>query len=294
MISASLVKELREKTGAGMLDCKKALEANNGNIDASIDWLREKGISKAAKKADRIADEGLAAILVEGNTAAIFEVNSETDFVDKNEEFKSLVNTILKTIIKSDVTTNEELLEEKADGTDSTVGELIISKTATIGEKLSLRRFARVIKNDSESFGEYLHMGGRIAVLTLVDNASSEVAKEVAMHAAAMRPTYVKSTNVPTDVLEKEKAIMREQLINEGKPEDRIDNILIGKVKKYYEEVCLENQIFVKAENKETVGEYVAQNGGTIVNMIRFEVGEGREKKEENFAEEVAKQINNI
>lgn len=294
MISASLVKELREKTGAGMLDCKKALEANNGNIDASIDWLREKGISKAAKKADRIAAEGLAAILVEGNTAAIVEVNSETDFVAKNEEFKSLVNTILKTIIKSDVTTNEELLEEKADGTDSTVGELIISKTATIGEKLSLRRFARVIKNDSESFGEYLHMGGRIAVLTLVDNASSEVAKEVAMHAAAMRPTYVKSTNVPTDVLEKEKAIMREQLINEGKPEDRIDNILIGKVKKYYEEVCLENQIFVKAENKETVGEYVAQNGGTIVNMIRFEVGEGMEKKEENFAEEVAKQINNI
>ena len=293
MISASLVKELREKTGAGMLDCKKALEANNGNIDASIDWLREKGISKAAKKADRIAAEGLAAILVEGNTAAIVEVNSETDFVAKNDEFKSLVSTILKTIINSDASTTEELLEVNAEGTESTVNELIISKTATIGEKLSLRRFAKVIKTDSESFGEYLHMGGRIAVLTLVDNASSEVAKEVAMHAAAMRPSYVKSTNVPTDVLEKEKAIIREQLINEGKPEDRIENILVGKVKKYYEDVCLENQIFVKAANKETVGEYVAQNGGTIVNMIRFEVGEGMEKKEENFAEEVAKQINN-
>ena len=293
MISASLVKELREKTGAGMLDCKKALEANNGNIDASIDWLREKGISKAAKKADRIAAEGLAAILVEGNTAAIVEVNSETDFVAKNDEFKSLVSTILKTIINSDASTTEELLEVNAEGTEGTVNELIISKTATIGEKLSLRRFAKVIKTDSESFGEYLHMGGRIAVLTLVENASSEVAKEVAMHAAAMRPTYVKSTNVPTDVLEKEKAIIREQLINEGKPEDRIENILVGKVKKYYEDVCLENQIFVKAANKETVGEYVAQNGGTIVNMIRFEVGEGMEKKEENFAEEVAKQINN-
>lgn len=293
MISASLVKELREKTGAGMLDCKKALEANNGNIDASIDWLREKGISKAAKKADRIAAEGLAAILVEGNTAAIVEVNSETDFVAKNDEFKSLVSTILKTIINSDASTTEELLEVNAEGTESTVNELIISKTATIGEKLSLRRFAKVIKTDSESFGEYLHMGGRIAVLTLVENASSEVAKEVAMHAAAMRPSYVKSTNVPTDVLEKEKAIIREQLINEGKPEDRIENILVGKVKKYYEDVCLENQIFVKAANKETVGEYVAQNGGTIVNMIRFEVGEGMEKKEENFAEEVAKQINN-
>ena len=292
MISASLVKELREKSGAGMLDCKKALEATNGNIDEAIDWLREKGISKAAKKADRIAAEGLAAILVEGNTAAIVEVNSETDFVAKNEEFKSLVQTILNTIIKNDVNTNEELLETKAEGTEETIGELIISKTATIGEKLSLRRFAKVEKTDSESFGEYIHMGGRIAVLTLVEKASSEVAKDVAMHAAAMRPTYVKSSNVPTDVLEKEKAIMREQLLNEGKPEDRIEGILVGKVKKYYEEVFLENQIFVKAENKETVGQFVENNGGTIVNMIRFEVGEGMEKREENFAEEVAKQIN--
>lgn len=292
MISASLVKELREKSGAGMLDCKKALEATNGNIDEAIDWLREKGISKAAKKADRIAAEGLAAILVEGNTAAIVEVNSETDFVAKNEEFKSLVQTILNTIIKNDVNTNEELLETKVEGSEETINELIISKTATIGEKLSLRRFAKVEKTDSESFGEYIHMGGRIAVLTLVDNASSEVAKDVAMHAAAMRPVYVKSSNVPTDVLEKEKAIMREQLLNEGKPEDRIEGILVGKVKKYYEEVCLEDQIFVKAENKETVGTFVANNGGSIVNMIRFEVGEGMEKREENFAEEVAKQIN--
>ena len=292
MISASLVKELREKSGAGMLDCKKALEATNGNIDEAIDWLREKGISKAAKKADRIAAEGLASIMIDGNKAAIVEVNSETDFVAKNEEFKSLVSTILKTILNSNASTVEELLEEKAFGTEETVNELIISKTATIGEKLSLRRFAKIEKTDSESFGEYIHMGGRIAVLTLVDNASSEVAKDVAMHAAAMRPIYVKSSNVPTDVLEKEKAIMREQLLNEGKPEDKIDAILIGKVKKYYEEVCLENQIFVKAENKETVGQFVQNNGGTIVNMIRFEVGEGMEKKEENFAEEVAKQIN--
>lgn len=292
MISASLVKELREKSGAGMLDCKKALEATNGNIDEAIDWLREKGISKAAKKADRIAAEGLASIMIDGNKAAIVEVNSETDFVAKNEEFKSLVSTILKTILNSNVSTVEELLEEKAFGTEETVNELIISKTATIGEKLSLRRFAKVEKTDSESFGEYIHMGGRIAVLTLVDNASSEVAKDVAMHAAAMRPIYVKLSNVPTDVLEKEKTIMREQLLNEGKPEDKIDAILVGKVKKYYEEVCLENQIFVKAENKETVGQFVQNNGGTIVNMIRFEVGEGMEKKEENFAEEVAKQIN--
>ncbi len=291
MISASLVKELREKTGAGMLDCKKALEATEANIEAAIDWLREKGISKAAKKSDRIAAEGVAEIKINGNVAAIIEVNSETDFVAKNEEFKSMVDTILNTILNSNSTTVEELLQEKTESGE-TVENLIISKTATIGEKLSLRRFARIDKTDSESFGEYIHMGGKIAVLTLLEGANSEVAKEVSMHAAAMRPTYVKSSNVPTDVLDKEKAIMREQLINEGKPEDKIENILIGKVKKYYEEVCLENQIFVKAENKETVGDFVAKNGGTIINMIRFEVGEGMEKREENFAEEVAKQIN--
>ena len=291
MVTASLVKELREKTGAGMLDCKKALEATNADIEAAIDWLREKGISKAAKKADRIAAEGIASVLIDGNTAAIVEVNSETDFVAKNEEFKSLVQTILKAIIHSNATTVEELLEEKTED-GSTVNELIISKTATIGEKLSLRRFTKLTKNDNESFGEYIHMGGKIAVLTLVENTTSEVAKEISMHAAAMRPLYTKSSEVPTEVLDKEKEIMREQLMNEGKPADKIDNILIGKVKKYYEEVCLENQIFVKAENKETVGEYASKNGGSIVTMIRYEVGEGIEKKEENFAEEVAKQIN--
>ena len=290
MISASLVKELREKTGAGMLDCKKALEANNGDINSSIDWLREKGISKAAKKADRIAAEGISSILIDSNKAAIVEVNSETDFVAKNEEFISLVNEILKAIINSDAKTVEEL--EKVETSNGTVGELIVSKTATIGEKISLRRFTKIEKEDNQSFGDYIHMGGKIAVLTLVNNASSEVAKEVAMHAAAMRPKYVKSEDVPVDVLEKEKAIMKEQLLNEGKPEDRIEGILVGKVKKYYEEVCLENQIFIKAENKETVAKYVENNGGSIATMIRYEVGEGMEKKEENFAEEVKKQIN--
>ena len=290
MITASLVKELRELTGAGMLDCKKALEACEGNIEKSSEWLREKGISKAAKKADRIAAEGLAAILVEGNTAAIVEVNSETDFVAKNDEFKSLVSSILKTILSSDVKTVEELLKENCEG--STVEDLIVSKTATIGEKLSLRRFEKITKEDSQNFGEYIHMGGRIAVLTLVEGANEEVAKDVAMHAAAMRPLYTTSDEVPTEVLEKEKEIIKEQLLNEGKPADRIENILVGKVRKYYEEVCLKNQIFVKAENKETVGQFVENNGGKIVTMIRFEVGEGMEKKEENFAEEVAKQIN--
>lgn len=290
MISASLVKELREKTGAGMLDCKKALEATNANIEEAINWLREKGISKAAKKAERIAAEGLAAIYTEGNVAAIVEVNSETDFVAKNNEFVSMVNAILKAMVKNNPKTNEDVLALDVDG--MTVNDLIVDKTAKIGEKLSFRRFTRIEKKDSEVFGEYIHMGGKIAVLTVIDNASEEVAREVAMHAAAMRPLYTKSSEVPTDVLEKEKAIMREQLINEGKPAERIDGILVGKVKKYYEEICLENQIFVKAQNKETVAEYVANNGGTITTMIRYEVGEGMEKREENFAEEVAKQMN--
>ena len=290
MISASLVKELREKTGAGMLDCKKALEATNANIEEAINWLREKGISKAAKKAERIAAEGLAAIYTEGNVAAIVEVNSETDFVAKNSEFVSMVDAILKAIVKNNPKTNEDVLALEVDG--MTISDLIVEKTAKIGEKLSFRRFTRIEKKDSENFGEYIHMGGKIAVLTVIDNASSEVAREVAMHSAAMRPLYTKSSEVPTDVLEKEKAIMREQLINEGKPAERIEGILVGKVKKYYEEVCLENQIFVKAQNKETVAEYVANNGGTITTMIRYEVGEGMEKREENFAEEVAKQMN--
>lgn len=290
MISASLVKELREKTGAGMLDCKKALEATNGSIDEAIDWLREKGISKAAKKADRIAAEGIAAIKIDGNKAVIVEVNSETDFVAKNVEFTDMVEKILDAILANDVTTNEEVLALST--SEGTVEELIIAKTAKIGEKLSFRRFAKVTKADDESFGDYIHMGGKIAVLTVVKGASSEVAKEVSLHAAAMRPLYVKSSEVPEDVLEKEKTIMREQLLNEGKPADRIENILVGKVNKYYEEVCLENQIFVKAENKETVATYVKNNGGEIVTMVRYEVGEGMEKREENFAEEVAKQMN--
>ena len=290
MITASLVKELRDNSGAGMLDCKKALEASNGDINVAMDYLREKGIAKAAKKSDRIAAEGIASVLIKGNDAVILEINSETDFVAKNEEFKTLVDTILETLVSSNAKTLDEALELK--NGNSTIKELIVSKTATIGEKLSLRRFSKITKKDNESFGSYIHMGGRIAVLTLIEGANEEIAKDVAMHAAAMRPLYLKSSEVPTDVLEKEKTIIREQLINEGKPEDKIENILVGKVRKYYEEVCLEDQIYVKAENKETVSKFVQNNGGKIINMIRYEVGEGMEKKEENFAEEVAAQLN--
>ena len=288
MISASLVKELREKTGAGMLDCKKALEANNGDISKSIDWLREKGISKAAKKADRIAAEGVASILVKGNKAAIVEVNSETDFVAKNEEFTSMVNTILETIIDSDVKSVDDAL--KLDCGEGTINDLIVAKTAKIGEKLSLRRFDVITKNDTESFGEYIHMGGKIAVLITVDGASEDVAKDVAMHAAAMRPKYVNKDNVPSDEVEKERKVLKEQAMNEGKPEAIAAKMVEGRIRKFYEEICLEEQAFVKDSDKK-VREYVKSNGGTIKSMVRFEVGEGMEKREENFAEEVAKQM---
>ena len=290
MISASLVKELREKTGAGMMDCKKALEANNGDINASIDWLREKGISKAAKKADRIAAEGTAAILVKDNQAVIIEVNSETDFVAKNDEFKSLVNEILEVIINNDANTLEDVLELPA--SEGTINDLITQKTAKIGEKLSLRRFAKVTKNDNESFGEYIHMGGKIAVLTVLEGASNDVAKDVAMHAAAMRPAYVRISDVPEAEVEREKEVLKEQAVNEGKPAEIAEKMVAGRLNKFYKEICLEEQPFVK-DGDINVKTFVKNNGGTIKEMYRFEVGEGMQKREENFAEEVAKQINN-
>ena len=289
MITAAMVKELRDLTNAGLSDCKKALEATNGNKEEAINWLREKGIAKAAKKSDRIAAEGIAAILVKGNDAAIIEVNSETDFVAKNDTFRALVNEILETIINSNAKTMEEVLELKT--SEGTVNDLIISKTATIGEKLSLRRFNKITKKDNETFGSYIHMGGKIAVLTVVSDVTEEVAKDISMHAAAMKPLYVTKEEVPAEEIEKERVVLKEQAMNEGKPAEIAEKMVEGRIRKYYEEICLEEQAFVK-EPSMSVGKYASQNGGKIVSMTRYEVGEGIEKKEENFAEEVAKQIN--
>ena len=290
MFSASDVKNLREKTGAGMLDCKKALDECKGDMDKAIDWLREKGIAKAAKKSDRIAAEGLAQIYVNGNKAVVVEVNCETDFVAKNEEFKGLVDKIGNAILESNATELNEALELKVG--NETVNDLVIALTSKLGEKISFRRFMVATKNDDEAYGAYIHMGGRIASLVTIAGNNMEVAREVAMHAAAMRPLYLNEAMVPSDVLDKEKEIMKQELLNEGKPADKIDNILVGKVRKYYEEVCLENQIYVKAENKETVGKFLANNDSKLISMVRFEVGEGMEKRNENFADEVMSQIN--
>ena len=289
MITASMVKELRELTGAGMLDCKKALEEAKGNMEEASTWLREKGIAKAAKKESRIAAEGLVSILTNGNKAVIVEVNSETDFVAKNDEFKDLINTILNLLIESNVSSVEEALALTT--SDGTLSDTITNKIAKIGEKISFRRFELVTKSDNEVFGTYIHMGGKIGVLVVLEGSNEEVAKDVAMHAAAMRPKYLDIESVPTEDLDKEREIQKQVAINEGKPDNIAEKMVEGRIKKYYKEVCLTEQPFVKNDDM-SVSEFVKSNGGKIISMVRYEVGEGMQKREENFAEEVAKQIN--
>ena len=287
-VTASMVKDLREQTGAGMMDCKKALAETNGNMEEAVNWLREKGIAKSAKKESRIAAEGLANIYVDGNKAVILEVNSETDFVSKNEEFRAMIDTIGGALLKSNVETIEEAKELTTD--EGTVGELIVNKTAKIGEKLSLRRFAIVNKNDDEFFGSYIHMGGKIAALTVVKGASEEVAKDVAMQAAAMKPLYTFPSEVPADVIDNERTVLKEQAMNEGKPAEIAEKMVEGRIKKFYKEICLSEQAFIK-DGDLSVEKYVANNGGEIKSMIRYEVGEGMTKRNDNFAEEVMNQV---
>ena len=287
-VTASMVKELRETTGAGMMDCKKALAECDGSMEAAIDWLREKGIAKSAKKESRIAAEGLANIFVEGNKAIILEVNSETDFVSKNDEFKEMIENIGKTLLSSDAKTLEDALAVKFE--DGTINDLIIAKTAKIGEKLSLRRFEILEKTDDEVFGTYLHMGGKIASLSLLTGASEEVAKDVAMQSAAMKALYLNTESVPAEEVEKERKILKEQAMEEGKPAEIAEKMVEGRLKKFYKEICLTEQAFIK-DGDVDVKTYVKNNGGEIKNCIRYEVGEGMEKREDNFAEEVMNQV---
>lgn len=289
MVSASMVKELRELTGAGMLDCKKALDEVNGNMEEAITYLREKGISKAQKKSSRIAAEGLALSKVNGNKAVIVEVNSETDFVANNEEFIKLINAIADTLLESNAKTVEEALELKYE--DKTINDLIIEKISTIGEKLSLRRFEIVEKKDSEVFGTYSHLNGKIVTLDVL-SSDEELAKDIAMQIAAMRPSYLSKEDVPSEVVEKERTILKETAVNEGLAENKIDMIVNGRLNKFYEEICLLEQGFIK-ENKMKVSKYVESKNSKILSFVRYEVGEGMEKKEENFADEVMKQMGN-
>lgn len=289
MITANMVKELREQTGAGMLDCKKALTETNGNMEEAITWLREKGISKAAKKQTRIAAEGLATAKINGNDAVLVEVNSETDFVAKNPEFVSLVDGIANVILDKKPANMEEAMKLELDGTS--IEEAIVNKTATIGEKLSFRRFELVEKTDNQVFGTYSHMGGKIVTLALLEGNDAEVAKDIAMQIAAMRPLYLDRESVPEERIQKEREILTEQAENEGLDSNKLPMIVNGRLNKFFEEICLVDQGFVK-ENKMKVSKYVESKDMKILSFVRYEVGEGMEKKEENFADEVAKQIN--
>ena len=287
-ITASMVKELRETSGAGMMDCKKALSECNGDMNEAMNYLREKGIAKSAKKESIIAAEGLANIFIDGDKAVILEVNSETDFVSKNEEFVKMIDVIGHALLKSDAKTLEEANEVETE--NGKVADYIIAMVAKIGEKLSLRRFEIVKKNDDEVFGDYLHMGGRIAALTVVKGSDASVAKEVAMQAAAMKPLYLNIDEVPEDVLENERKIQKELAMNEGKSADIAEKMVEGRIKKFYKEICLVEQPFIK-DGDVSVKDYVAKNGGEVLKMVRYEVGEGMEKRNDNFAEEVMSQV---
>ncbi len=306
-VTASMIKELREITGAGMSICKEALVETNGDIEKAIEVLREKGLATAAKKAGRVAAEGvsIAHITEDNKVAVLLEVNSETDFVAKNEVFQKLVNGVAKQIVDSNATTVEALLEEKwHEDANETVSSVLTQNIATIGENLTIRRFEKVINNGNSYLVSYIHAGGKVAVLVEFETDSKderliEAGKNVAMQIAAMNPEFLNSASVPGDFIEKETRILSEQIKNDpnfaGKPEKVIEGTIKGRLNKTLKEKCLLEQEYVKAEEKETVAQYVekvAKEIGTSVtvkNFIRYETGDGIEKKEENFAEEVSK-----
>ena len=291
MITASLVKDLREKTGAGMMDCKKVLTETDGDMEKAIELLRERGIAKAAKKSGRVAAEGLveAYITEDGKTGAVVEVNSETDFVAKNEEFKTFVMNVAKQVVEKNPKNVEELLaQESIEEVGKTVQEVLVGKIATIGENMSIRRFARF-----ESDGivaKYIHGDGKIAVLVNMSKGNEEVAKDICMQIAAAKPEYLNEQAVPAERVEEEKEILKAQTMNEGKPEAIAEKIVQGRIGKFFSEICLIDQQFVKDPNMK-VSQLLAEKDAEIVDFARFEKGEGIEKKEENFAEEVMSQL---
>ena len=291
MVTASQVKDLREKTGAGMMDCKKVLTETEGDMEKAIELLRERGIAKAAKKSGRVAAEGLVEAYVseDGKTGAIVEVNSETDFVAKNEEFKTFVMNVAKQIVEKNPKDVEELLaQDSIEVPGKTVNEVLVEKIATIGENMNVRRFVRF---ESEGLVEkYIHGDGKIAVLVNMSKGTKEVAKDVCMQIAAARPEFLNEESVPAERVEKEKEILKAQTMNEGKPEAIAEKIVLGRIGKFYSEICLVDQAFVKDPNKK-VSQMLKENDSEVIEFARFEKGEGIEKKEENFAEEVMNQL---
>lgn len=281
-----LIKELRDRTGAGMMDCKKALEASNSDVEKAIDWLREKGIAKAQAKASRIAAEGLAGVIVKGDTAIIAEVNCETDFVSKGEKFHKLVDDTMEATLKA----GSKSIEEAKEVTKS----LFTDATVSMGEKLDYRRFDIVKKGAGQGFGFYIHMGGKIATLVLLEKEDAELAKGLAMHIAANAPKYVSESDIPADVIEHEKTIALETAKADpklaGKPEQMLQGIVAGKVKKVLSESILLSQTYL-LDGEKSVAQVLKEKGNTVVKFVRYAVGEGIEKRQDNFAEEVMKEI---
>ena len=291
MITAELVKDLREKTGAGMMDCKKVLTETNGDMERAIELLRERGIAKAAKKSDRIAAEGLVAAYVTADkkVGAVVEVNAETDFVAKNADFRAFVADVVEQVaVKNPKDVEDLLAQESIKVAGKTVKEVLTDKIATIGENMSIRRFARY-----ESTGlveKYIHGEGKIGVLVELENADKELAKDICMQIAAAKPEFLDRASVPADRVQKEMEILKAQAMNEGKPAEIAEKMVQGRIGKFYGEICLVDQDFVKNPDIK-VKDLLKQNDSEIVRFIRFEKGEGLQKREENFAEEVAKQI---
>ena len=293
-ITAQMVKDLREKTSAGMLDCKKALTATDGDMEAAVTWLREKGIAKAVKKEGAIAAEGLCSFAIKGNKAVVFELNSQTDFVAQNAKFVDLLNKVGEIIVNSDATCTECALKVEAEGKD--LNTIILEASGVIGEKISLRRVTVLEKTDAQVFGAYKHAGGRIVVVAVLDGNDETVAKDVAMHVAAMGPRYVSKDDIPAEEVAKEREIILATALNENatsakpKPEQIIaDKIVPGRLEKSLKEICLLSQAFVKNPDQ-TVEAYVAGAKSKVVTFIRLAVGEGIEKQEVDFAAEVAAQ----
>ncbi len=288
-VTAKMVKELRDRTGAGMMDCKKALVECDGDAEQAVDWLRKNGLAKAAKKEGRIAAEGLSRVLVEGNKAVIVEVNSETDFVAKNEQFLALLDTTAKTLLNGGAKTVEEALALAVNG--ATLNDEFINAVATIGEKITLRRFEVLEKNDDELFGSYMHQGGRISAVTVVKTADPQVAKNMAMQVASMNPTYVSRNDMPKDVVDHERSIQEALVAADeklaSKPDKVKAGIVEGRVSKSLQDMCLVDQEFFLDTNVKC-GAYLKENKSEVVTFVKYTVGEGIEKKQDDFAAEVA------
>ena len=282
-----LIKVLRDRTGAGMMDCKKALMETDCDVEKAVEWLREKGIAKVAKKASRIAAEGLTHVVVNGNEALILEINSETDFVSKSDAFKNLVVEVANVVLASKPANIE--------AAKALTQDIFTNATIKIGEKLDFRRFELVTKSDDQTFGSYIHMGGKISVLVVENGANAEVAKGLAMQIAANNPQYVTTSDIPAEAIEKEKAVQMEAAKNDeklkDKPEQALVKIIEGKVNKIFAESVLVKQDYL-LDSSQKVEQVLTSNKISVAKFVRYQVGEGIAKREENFAEEVAKQMN--